>query len=138
MIFFGVNLRSSARQTNIPEGNVQSLVHYKITIHPDWMILQNACPMMVTLSDGVHGFIGQPQIYIQGKNTYHFYEMGPASGMRVAELTDAEVDKPKDVCYVISITDTKSGTFFNGGNYMFDLYGTGKNINPWGKSNEKD
>jgi|WetSurMetagenome_2_1015567.scaffolds.fasta_scaffold215795_2 hypothetical protein len=128
VIFLGMNLSSSARLANIPNGDAPSLIHYEVKIHPDWKILHSSCPLMVAITDGQRNVTGQPQLYHYGTNTYHFYEMGPFSGTRIAELINGEVDQHTNVCYEISLMNLKAGTFNNGQTYMFDLFGSAKDI----------
>jgi hypothetical protein len=127
VIFLGVSLSSSARLANNPNSNGQSFIHYQVNIHPDWKILHNSCPLVVSMTDGGRKVIGQPQLYHYGTNTYHFYETGPVSGTRVAIMMDAEVDQ-FDVCYAISLTHSESGTFNNGTTYIFNLFASAKDI----------
>jgi hypothetical protein len=72
--------------------------------------------------------IGPPQYYHPNINTYDFYEMGPVSGVRKARLSNVDEWQPDNVCVVISLADSKSGTFNNSGNYIFDLYASVKDI----------
>ena len=130
VIFLGMNLSSSARLADIHNGNAPALIHYQVNIHPDWKILHNLCPLIVAITDGGQNVIVQPQLYHNGINTYHFYEMGPVSGTRIAELVNGEVDQHIDVCYLISLTNLKAGTFNNGQTYVFDLSGSAKEILP--------
>jgi hypothetical protein len=129
MIFLGIKLSPSAFSGKPTDNN--ALIHYQVNIHPDSRINSNACPLWVQLSDGSGMMIGQPQLYRKGTNTYHFYEAGPVSGRRVAGLTDEDEGLPHDVCIIISLTDSKSGTFYGGGTYIFGLFDSPENINVW-------
>ena len=123
MIFFSIELSTTTVSAK-DRSNNGSFIHYQVIIHPDWRIDQNVCPLMVQMTNGSGMLIGQPQFYHKGKNTYNFYERGPVTGVRMAQLTDEEEGVlPDDVCIVISLSDSKSGTFNNGGNYAFNLFG---------------
>ena len=127
VIFIGMTLSSS---TLMIKGNppVPAQITYQVVIHPDWTIIHNQCPMLVAVTDGKSGIIGQPKPYVHGVNTYNFYETGPVNGVRKAILMNSPIDKPNDVCMAVSATDSKSGTFNNGNVYMFNIYGSARNI----------
>ena len=129
LILFGMNVSSSVRYSNTREAPIESRIHYQVDIHADWTIVNNQCPMWVTITDGtVPPLFKQSQFYHAGKNTYHFYENGPVSGLRVAQLTTAYSDnQPGDVCYNVLLVDSKNGTFYNDMNYIYDLFGPGIN-----------
>jgi len=128
LIFFGLNVNSSVRINNTNIGNSNSYIHYQVNIHPDWDITHSSCPLMVSITDGSNRIIGQSQLYHPNMNTYHFYEMGPVSGKRMAKLSNVDEWQPDNVCTFVSLSDSKSGTFNNGWNYMFDLYASVKEI----------
>lgn len=124
-VFIGINLSSSAYSNKIHNDNID-YIHYQVNIHPDYNISHTACPLTVQMTNGAGMLIGQPQFYHQGINTYHFYETGPVTGKRVAQLLNTDEGLPDDVCLLVSLWDSKTGTFYNGGNYKFDLYGSSK------------
>jgi hypothetical protein len=136
MILLGMNVNSSVRINNVSRPNSDMYIHYQVTVHPDMKITHNSCPLMVVITDGYNVTIGPPQLYHSDMNTYYFYELGPVTGVRKAKLTNVEGYQPDDVCYQISSTDAKSGTFLNGWNYPFDLYGSVKEIIKPGNSQE--
>jgi hypothetical protein len=125
VIFFTINLSFSAHNTNRPDDIHRSYIHYQVVIHPDGAIRNNTCPLLVTLTNGSSMLIGQPQLYIKGINTYHFYEKGPVSGIRIATLSNTGKSQTDDVCFAITLSDSESGTFNNGVTYVFNLYGSG-------------
>ncbi|MGA3013334.1 MAG: hypothetical protein ABSD71_04790 [Bacteroidales bacterium] len=123
MIFFSFELSTTTVSAKARNNN-GSFIHYQVIIYPDWRIDHNVCPLMVQMTNGSGMLIGQQQLYHKGTNVYNFYEAGPVTGVRKAQLTDEEErGLPDDVCIVISLSDSKSGTFNNGGNYVFNLYG---------------
>jgi hypothetical protein len=126
VIFIGMTLSSfaPAKVNNTSDATIQ----YKVVVHPDWTIQHNQCPLMVAITDGTSKVIGQPQRYQYGVSTYYFYETGSFSGTRIAILTNLAVEKPVDVCLQVSSSDSKRGNFINGVTYVFDLYGSAKNI----------
>jgi hypothetical protein len=128
VIFFGISLNSSALISLKPTGTLQAVIHYQVTVHPDYIVSHNQCPMVVQIMDESRNVIGLPQLYVKGKNIYNFYEVGPVTGMRIARLSNADADSHNDVCFVVSMTDSKTGTFNPGGNYYYNLYG-----GPWGQ-----
>jgi hypothetical protein len=128
VIFSGISLNSSAQNPGKPIGIVQAFIHYQVVIHPDYGVIHNQCPMLVVLTDGYKNTIGLPQLYQHGVNTYNFYEMGPVAGTRTASLTNSSDDTPDDVCMVVSMVDSKTGIFNNGGTYQFNLSGEGSGI----------
>ncbi|MCX6247005.1 MAG: hypothetical protein NTW10_04675 [Bacteroidetes bacterium] len=123
VIFSGISLNSSAQNPGKPIGIVQSYIHYQVVIHPDYGVIHNQCPMLVILTDAYNNPVGLPQLYQHGINTYNFYEMGPVAGTRIARLTNSSDDNPNDVCTIVSMVDSKTGIFNNGGNYQFNLSG---------------
>jgi len=128
VIFLGIKLSPSAfsNMTNVINNN--AAIHYQVVIHPDWRINQSACPLEVQMTNGSGMLIGLPQIYQKGMNTYHFYESGPVTGNRVAQLLNMDEGLPDDVCILISLSNSQSGTFNNGETYTFNLYGSVKDI----------
>ena len=85
--------------------------------------------MIVEITDGTSGrVIDQPMPYQQGINTYYFSEAGPVNGVRIARLINLSTDQAGDVCFPVSVSDTKSGTFYDGVNYIFDVFGSTKDI----------
>jgi len=127
MIILGINnVNSSVRNNNnLANGGY---IHYQVNIHKNWAITHNSCPMMVSITDRSNVLIGLPQLYHQNINTYDFYEIGPVSGIRKATITTSQSQFDNNACYAVSLSDSKSGTFYNGGNYVFDLYGSVRNI----------
>lgn len=128
MIFLGVNVNSSVRIDNSKNDKAIQYIHYQVNIHPNTAILQNGCPLMVSIRDASNLLIGEPQQYQPNMNIYNFYEMGPVTGVRMARLANADNYQPDDFCIMISSNDAKSGTFLNGWDYIYDLYGSAKNI----------
>ena len=128
MIILGINVNSSVRINNLNNGNSTRYIHYQVTVHPDWVITHLSCPLMVSLTDGSNMIIGLPQLYHPNINTYNFYEMGPVSGIRRAKLTNTYERQLDNACQIISLSDSKSGTFYNGWNYVFDLYASPRDI----------
>lgn len=124
MIFLSIELSTTTVGAKGRNDN-GSFIHYQVIIYPDWRIDNNLCPLMVQMTNGSGMLIGQPKLYHKGTNIYNFYEIGPVTGVRMAQLTDMEEGGlPDDVCIVIALSDSKSGTFNNGGNYIFNLYGS--------------
>ena len=136
LIIFGMDVNSSVRLNTMSIGNTKSDIHYQINIHPNLAIIQSSCPMMVSLTDGSGNNIGQPKLYNPSQNSYHFYEMGPVSGIRMARLVNIEERFSDNVCVLVSLKDSKSGTFNNGWRYVFNLYGSVKDIINQNNSNE--
>ena len=129
VIILGMNVNSSARISNTGNVPTQTYIQYQVNIHPNWGILHNQCPMFVVLTDGISKrYIGPPKLYQQGINTYYFSEIGPVTGVRTARLFDGSKDQSDDVCYAVSLSDLKTGTFYSGQNYIFDLYGSARDI----------
>ena len=129
MIILGMNVNSSARVRNMNSGTSQNYIQYQVNIHANWAIRHNQCPMIVEITDGPDGkVIQQPMLYQQGINTYYFTEVGPVHGTRVAHLLNLSSDQPGNVCITISVSDTKSGVFYDGSNYIFDVFGSTKDI----------
>ena len=125
MIFFGFELNSYARINFINDQNTTAFIHYQVNIHPDWKVLNNSCLMVITITNEAKTIIGSPQVYINGVNTYNFYETGPVSGTRIATMTNASVPGGQEqVCQNIYMMSSKSGNFQNGSTYPFDLYET--------------
>jgi hypothetical protein len=124
-IFIGINLRTSAYSDKIQDNNAP-YIHYQVNIHPDYNITHDACPLMVQMTNGAGILIGQPQLYHNGLNTYNFYEAGPVTGKRMAQLLNTDEGLPENVCILVSLWDSKTGTFYRGGNYKFDLYGSSR------------
>ena len=123
LILFGLNVNSSERLNKSNIGPTSTYIHYKVNVHPNYAILHNQCPMLVLITDETNtNMIGLPQLYHPDKNTYYFYEEGPVTGVRVAHLINTAVDQPGDVCFDVSLWNSKVGTFYNGMNYIFDLY----------------
>jgi hypothetical protein len=131
VIFFSIELSTKAFSGKAGSDN-NVFIHYQVIIYPDSRIDNNACPLMVQMTNGSGMLIGQPQLYHKGTNIYNFYEAGPVTGLRMAQLTDEEEGgSPYDVCIIISLSDSKSGTFYNGVNYPFNLNGlSGQQIIP--------
>ena len=127
MIFLGMNVNSSVR-INTVNNNSTAYIHYQVNVHPDWAIIHNSCPLMVSLTDGSNMVIGLPKLYHPNISTYDFYEMGPVTGVRKARLANSDEYQPDNVCTIITSSDAKSGTFYNGWNYIYDLYGSTKAI----------
>jgi hypothetical protein len=86
----------------------------------------NVCPSyMVTLSDKYGNWIAAPLMYHEGTADYVFQEIGPASGVRIANLE--EMHSPgQNVCsqgiYTVPATITQK--FQSSTNYLFYLYPT--------------
>ena len=124
VIFFSIELSTTAISGKAGNNN-NVFIHYQVVIYPDQRIKNNACPLMVQMTNESGMLIGQPQLYNKGTNIYNFYETGPVTGVRIANLTDEEEGgAPYDVCIIIALSDSKSGTFYNGQNYIFNLYGS--------------
>jgi hypothetical protein len=128
MIFLGMNVNSSVRISSSKNDKSIQYIHYQVNIHPNLAILHNGCPLMVSMRDASNLVIGQQQLYHPNMNVYDFYEMGPVSGVRRAMLVNADGYQPDDFCQVISCNDAKSGTFLNGWDYKYDLYGSTRDI----------
>ncbi len=126
-IFIGINLSMSA-YSNKTNNQDLPIISYQVNIHPDNQITHNACPMMVQVTNGSGMLVGQPQLYHNGMNTYYFSEPGPVSGKRMAQLINADEGLPDDVCFLVSWWDSRSGTFYGGETYQFNLYDSMKNI----------
>jgi hypothetical protein len=125
VILFSMNLNLSG-QGNKATDNGRTNIHYQITIHPGWKLTHNSCPKLIELTDGSGLLIGQSQLYQTGINTYYFYEVGPVSGTRSAKLINVAYVLPDDVCSIISLWNSRSGTFYSGETYMFNLYESAK------------
>ena len=128
MIFLGMNVNSSVRINNNKNDRSIQYIHYQVNIHPNLAIIQNGCPLMVSMRDASNLVIGQPLQYHPNMDVYDFYEMGPVSGVRRARLANADNYQPDDFCVTISCNDAKSGNFLNGSEYIYDLYGSSRQI----------
>lgn len=128
VIFLGVKLSPSAFSNMTKVIDNTAAIHYQVDIHPDWRINQNACPLEVQMTNGSGMLIGLPQLYHKGMNIYNFYEVGPVMGKRVAQLLNTDEGLPDDVCILISLSDSQSGTFNDGETYTFNLFGSVKDI----------
>jgi hypothetical protein len=128
VIFLGVKLSPSAFSNMTKVIDNTAAIHYQVDIHPDWRINQNACPLEVQMTNGSGMLIGLPQLYHKGMNIYNFYEVGPVMGKRVAQLLNTDEGLPDDVCILISLSDSQSGTFNDGETYAFNLFGSVKDI----------
>ncbi len=122
MIFIGMYSNSSANIRSTSNGTAQIDIEYQVIVHPNWAILHNQCPIFVSLTSGLGtGYIGQPQLYQQGINTYYFSEPGPVTGVRIAHLILGNNGKQDDVCLNVSMSNSKTGIFYGGHKYVFDL-----------------
>ncbi len=94
-----------------------AVIHYQVNIQNN-LLGQVLCPMAVFLTDGMGNAVGSPQPYRSYIATYHFYEIGPVQGSRIAHLEII----PKNsnvVCVLPPDAASMNGTFNNGSTYQF-------------------
>jgi len=73
----------------------------------------------VAITDGNNKLVAPPQLLRSEKNSYEFYESEGAVGTRVARLIFPE-GYPTKIFQVLP--DSKSGKFFPGHEYLFNLF----------------
>jgi hypothetical protein len=135
IVFLVIQTGSSARVSNGNSSASLAFIHYQVTVHPNYTIQHNECPMSVQITDGQGNTIGIPQLYRHGVDVYNFTETGPVTGARIARMITAATGQPDDVCFIVSLADKKVGVFNNGVDYLFTLMGytpqtTIQQINP--------
>jgi hypothetical protein len=135
IVFLVIQTGSSARVSNGNSSASLAFIHYQVTVHPNYTIQHNECPMSVQITDGNGNIIGIPQLYRHGVDVYNFTETGPVTGARIASISTATVGNTNDVCFIIALNDKKVGVFNNGVDYLFTLMGftppsTIQQINP--------
>ena len=95
-------------------------IHYQVNIQNNLPAGQTMCPSSVLITDE-HGYlIGELQSYRPYLITYHFYELGPVTGTRVAHLM---IDPVSDIlCPFTPQPVAQTGSFNNGGTYIFSMF----------------
>ncbi len=94
-------------------------IHYQVNIQNYLPSGQTICPSSVMITDQNGYPIGTIQPYHPYIMSYHFYELGPVNGIRVAHLS---VDPFGDViCPVTPIPVPRTGPFLNGTTYMYSM-----------------
>jgi hypothetical protein len=121
MIFLGANMKSSARININLAKNTPAFISYQVNIHPDNLLLGNSCSTRVEITNGSGMVIGQPQLYMAGVYTYYFYELGPVTGIRKAIISNEIGNRNIEPCISLNWWQTRSSTFKNGENYIFNL-----------------
>ena len=94
-------------------------VHYKVQAHLQDVPLIHEMNIYVAITDGNNKLVAPPQLLRSEKNSYEFYESEVAAGTRVAQLIFPEGYPTKRFQV---LPDSKSGKFFPGCEYIFNLF----------------
>jgi hypothetical protein len=98
-------------------------INYVVTIHAN-QIHSGASnlALFVLLTDEKGGLVAPVQAVRPGLSTYTFNENGPVKGTRIARMIYDPIS-PSSLPFYCA-PDSKTGSFQNGGTYLFNLYPT--------------
>jgi hypothetical protein len=121
VILFGINQSSSAKK-NVANVNSMAMIHYQVVVHPTHDLIVSTCPILLAITDGNGYVIGTTQVYHSDQNTYNFYESGVQYGARAALLSNMNGNITDNICIVVDVRNSKTGTFIPGSTYGYDLW----------------
>jgi hypothetical protein len=104
-----------------PTGGTLGYIHYKVNVFNNLPAGTSVCPSVVVLTDAQGNAVSGFQPYKPSVISYHFYEMGPVNGFRVARILNVPFNQDI-LCPVTPLPAEQRGTFVNGQTYNFSLY----------------
>ena len=119
LVILGMIAVPLTKQSNALQAKAAgTYIHYQVSVH-SFRATDKICELFVVMSDQNGNIVAPVQNYNPSMITYHFYEMGPLKGTRIASLTD----NPGfgSFCPVTPPPDSKTGAFEGGKTYFYSL-----------------
>jgi hypothetical protein len=114
VLFLGYNANAGNKPKETP-----AIIHYQVNIQNTLPQGELICPSSVMITDE-HGYlVSEIQPFRSYVTSYHFYERGPVTGIRIAHLMVDPVDM---ICPFTPAPVPKSGTFYNGATYVYPMH----------------
>ncbi|MCX6245040.1 MAG: hypothetical protein NTU98_10085 [Bacteroidetes bacterium] len=119
-LLFSFEISASAASNN---SSTTPQINYVVNIHANQLHSgASTLDLFVVLTDENGRLVAPVQVVRPGLSTYTFNEIGPFKGTRIARMIYDPIS-PSSLPFYCA-PDSKTGSFQNGGTYLFNLYPT--------------